>query len=142
MMSSFVEYPGGAKRSDNVPYFRCIPVAGLIRLAETLQEGADKYNENVYDQNWRKATTPEYAAQCFDHAILHLYKWVEGFTDEDHLGHAMANLMFLAHFEDTGLYTPADPPKAPAIEPAVAEEADQLNLFAKIAAKLGAVKKQ
>ena len=102
---NFVVFDGGAKRSDVKPFYRKIPIAGIKRLAMTLCEGSQKYDLNLYHSNWR-AGGPDFAAACFDHAIEHLYKWMEGDQTEDHLAHATANLFFLMHFEEAGVYTP------------------------------------
>jgi hypothetical protein len=68
-----------------------IPLEGLKRLGRTLKEGAEKYD----DHNWRygfKWSNPA------NHALQHIYKFLAGDESEDHLGHAMANLFFLAEF--------------------------------------------
>lgn len=60
------------------------PVA-LFALGEVLHEGAEKYGEN----NWRKIP-------CKNHlnkALIHIYAYLMGNVDEDHLGHAFTRLM-------------------------------------------------
>ena len=48
-------------------------------------EGAEKYGE----QNWRGLP----ASNCLNHAIAHIFKHIAGDREEDHLGHAAANLL-------------------------------------------------
>lgn len=115
-----IEYSSGAKRSDLKPMYQLIPLAGLRRLAETLTEGHLRYDPSLYVQNW-KLGNEDFAAGCFDHAVEHLYKYRAGETDEDHLGHAAANLFFLMWFEENGIFDPSVPPVA---EGAPVPEAD------------------
>jgi hypothetical protein len=104
-----IEFENGAKRSDLKPMYQLIPLEGLRRLGVTLTEGHLKYDPSLYERNWQLGDE-DFAAGCFDHAIEHLYKWRVGDTEEDHLGHALANLMFLCWYEDNGVFTPANPP--------------------------------
>jgi hypothetical protein len=104
-----LEFENGAKRGDLKPMYQLIPLAGLKRLALTLTEGHLRYDPSLYVRNWQLGDEA-FAAGCLDHAIEHLYHWRIGATDEDHLGHALANLMFLAWYEDNGVFTPANPP--------------------------------
>jgi len=93
--------PPQAKRSndaDNVRYDLITPV-GLRRLAETYREGCEKYG----DHNWRNATKDNKGFQFSDlinHAINHIYLYLMGDNAEDHLAHAVWNLMTLMHFEE------------------------------------------
>ena len=85
----------GAVRSrdaDNVRYDLITPI-GLRRLAETYAEGARKYGAN----NWRKGIP---ASDLINHAIRHIYLWLDGDSREDHLAHAVWNLMTCMHFEE------------------------------------------
>jgi len=99
-------FPGGAKRDAKPPYYREIPKVFLEKLGRTLQHGAEKYNESPLDSNWKKGDLT-FAIGCFDHLIEHLYAWREGKTNEDHLGHAAANLAFLTWFQEHGVWDPA-----------------------------------
>jgi hypothetical protein len=109
-----ITFNGGAKRSDAVPMFRKIPYGPLKRTALALTDGSLKYDEGIYDANWRKGDV-EFGAAAFDHVVNHLYAWIEGDTTEDHLSHASAGLMFLMQFEDDGVFTPGNPPPNPTI---------------------------
>lgn len=77
--------------ADNVRY-DLIPNEGLKRIAATLQKGAVKYGEH----NWKKGMP---VGECLNHAIRHIYKYLEGDKTEDHLAHASCNLLFCMYYE-------------------------------------------
>lgn len=90
------QFKSGAVRSkdaDNVRYDLISPI-GLRRLAEAYAEGAAKYGE----YNWLKGIP---ASDLSNHALRHIYLWLSGDKSEDHMGHAIWNLITLAHFEET-----------------------------------------
>ncbi len=70
-----------------------VPLSVARRLAVVLQEGSEKYG----DWNWRKGFDYSLVA---NHALKHIYLWLARDDNEDHLGHALANLAFLVEFED------------------------------------------
>ena len=75
----------GGKQSD-VPYrFDLMNADAMLRMARILKEGADKYG----DKNWHNITTPEH----LNHAIGHIYLYLNEDPNEDHLGHAFTRLM-------------------------------------------------
>lgn len=85
----------GAVRSvdaDNVRYDLITPV-GLRRLAETYKEGAIKYGVD----NWKKGFP---ISECLNHAMKHIEQYRDGDVSEDHLAHAVWNLMTIMHFEE------------------------------------------
>lgn len=89
------KFPTGAVRSsdaDGVRYDLITPV-GLRRLAETYKEGSLKYGDN----NWQKGFP---ASDVMNHAIRHMYLWLDGDKTEDHLAHAAWNLLTIMHFEE------------------------------------------
>jgi hypothetical protein len=55
--------------------------------------GAVTYGEN----NWQKGMP---LSHCLNHALAHLYKYLEGDRTEDHLAHAACNLLMACHFEE------------------------------------------
>ena len=129
-----IEFNNGVKRGDLKPMYQLIPLEGLRRLGITLTDGHLRYDKSLYERNWKKGDA-DFAAGCFDHAIEHLYNWRDGDIDEDHLGHALANLMFLCWYEDNGVFTPANPPveEVPEPEPEpVVEEVQKQTLLAKM----------
>jgi hypothetical protein len=95
MTEETTQFPSGAVRSadaSGVRYDLITPV-GLRRLAETCAEGAVKYG----DVNWQKGIP---ASQMLNHAIRHLFLWLEGDDREDHLAHAAWNILGVCHFEE------------------------------------------
>ena len=90
-----VEFPSGAVRSSDASgvRFDLITPIGLRRLAETCAEGAKKYSEH----NWQKGIP---ASVMLNHAIRHIFLYLQGDTAEDHLAHSAWNLLGVAHFEE------------------------------------------
>jgi len=92
---SITQFSTGAQRSndaDNERWDLITPI-GLRRLAETCAEGARKYGEG----NWQKGIP---ASIMINHAIRHLYFYLQGDTGEDHLAHAAWNILGVCHFEE------------------------------------------
>lgn len=86
----------GAVRSsdaDSERYDLISPVA-LQSLARTCAEGAAKYG----DHNWLKGMPH---SSFLNHALRHLRMYQQGDRTEDHLGHAMWNVMGLIHMSHT-----------------------------------------
>jgi len=93
--SGMKRFPTGAIRSsdaEGVRYDLITPI-GLRRLAETYAEGSRKYG----DYNWQKGMP---ASVLLNHAIRHIYLYLEGDGSEDHLAHAAWNLLAVCHFEE------------------------------------------
>lgn len=65
----------------------------IDRLAQLLQRGAEKYD----DRNWEKGMP---LSVYVDSGLRHLYKFLEGHRDEDHLIAAIWNLQALLHIEE------------------------------------------
>lgn len=92
---SMTRFSTGAVRSsdaDDVRYDLITPI-GLRRLAETCAEGARKYG----DHNWQKGIP---ASVMLNHAIRHIYMYLQGDESEDHLAHAAWNILGVCHFEE------------------------------------------
>ena len=62
-----------------------LPAHAIYRLARVYQKGAAKYG----DDNWRKGQP---VRRTLDSALRHLFEFMEGYRDEDHLAQAMWNL--------------------------------------------------
>jgi hypothetical protein len=79
----------GAERGTDNAGLRLdlISWVALRRLGETLAEGAAKYG----DHNWRFGIDQ---SNLINHALIHIHKYNDGDRSEDHLAHAMCNLMF------------------------------------------------
>lgn len=89
------KFKSGAVRGkeDSIARFDLITPVGLRRLAETYGEGAIKYS----DENWLKGIE---AKNLMNHAMTHINKFMDGDKTEDHLAHAVWNLMAIMHFEE------------------------------------------
>lgn len=64
----------------------------LFRLARHYEAGAKKYDE----RNWEKGI-PVHC--CVDSAIRHLIKYLQGWTDEDHLAAVVWNVSAIMRYE-------------------------------------------
>jgi hypothetical protein len=86
------EYDTGAVRSADCEQTRydLITPIGLRRLAETYAEGAAKFGQF----NWENGMP---VTDLLNHAIAHVYKFLGGDRNEDHLAHAAWNLLGAIH---------------------------------------------
>lgn len=102
-MSDFITKDSGERRQFNTGAQRDVvtdkgrydlisPIM-IERLAKLLQRGAEKYN----DRNWEKGMP---LSVYMDSGMRHLYKFLEGHRDEDHLIAAIWNLQALLHIEE------------------------------------------
>ncbi len=66
---------------------------GLKRLAKVYERGAVNHG----DRNWEKGIP---LGRCLESAIRHIYQYLEGMRDEDHLGQAAWNLFAAMHIEE------------------------------------------
>ena len=64
------------------------------RLAQLLERGAEKYDA----RNWEKGFK---FSRCIDSAMRHLFQYIEGQNDEDHLAAVLFNIMAVMHFQAT-----------------------------------------
>lgn len=78
----------GAVRDIEVGKGRCdlLPACAILRLSRHFEAGAIKYS----DRNWEKGIPIH---SFIDSAIRHVMKYLDGYTDEDHLCAAAWNLM-------------------------------------------------
>ena len=87
------KFKSGAVRGKEMDArFDLICPAGLLALAKTYAEGATKYGDN----NWLKGLPK---SNLLNHALQHLNLYMSGDTSEDHLGHALWNIVAIIHFE-------------------------------------------
>lgn len=90
------KFESGAVRSNEtasgskVDYTLICPEA-LKSLAITMEEGASHYGKH----NWTKGIPN---SNSLNHALSHLQEYLAGDRKEDHLGHALANISFIIHF--------------------------------------------
>ena len=74
------EFGTGAVRDAEAGKGRCdlLPACAILRLARHFEAGASKYSE----RNWEQGIPIH---SFIDSAIRHLMKYLDGWTDEDHL---------------------------------------------------------
>lgn len=89
------KFKSGAVRDMAVGKGRCdlLPACVLLRLARHYQDGALKYG----DRNWQKGIP---CHSFVDSALRHIFKYMDGWDDEDHLIAAIWNLVGLAWTEE------------------------------------------
>ena len=73
-------------RQSHIPYaFHLIDCKAILALAKVLAEGEREYGRD----NWRKID----AESHLNHAITHIYAYLGGDTQDEHLEHAFCRLM-------------------------------------------------
>lgn len=89
------QFASGAVRDMHEGKGRCdlLPMCVMLRLARHYEAGAIKYS----DRNWEKGIP---AHSFADSALRHMFKYMDGQTDEDHLIAAIWNLCGLAWTEE------------------------------------------
>ena len=85
-----VENENGGRQSDSPYGFHLIPASAIFDAAKVLKYGADKYGETFSNRNYTKICTVDH----LNHALQHIYAFLAGDTQDDHLGHAIVRLMF------------------------------------------------
>lgn len=70
-----------------------LSVIAIDRLAKHYENGAKKYA----DRNWEKGAP---LSTYLDSGIRHIFKFIEGHRDEDHLAAAMWNIAATIHIEE------------------------------------------
>lgn len=87
----------GATRepSDGKGRFDLVTPFGMMRLAKWYEAGAKKYAP----RNWEKGIP---FSRYTDSALRHIFKFIMGMTDEDHLAAAVWNLMAIMHHQELG----------------------------------------
>lgn len=90
---AFTTNDNGGKQSDIEARFDLIDPLALRELARVLHEGAKVYGEG--GDNWRRIPVNDH----LNHAVAHVYRFLEGDMSEDHLPHAFCRLMFAVAME-------------------------------------------
>lgn len=82
------KFETGAVRENKTGKGRCdlLPMCALIRLSKHYENGSADHGE----RNWEKGLPMH---SFLDSAIRHLFKYVDGQTDEDHLCAAAWNIL-------------------------------------------------
>ena len=96
-------FSGGARRSDRKPRFDLIPFVFLEAVAEVLTKGAATYGPH----NWKRGDK-DFFLDAWNHAFVHLQKFKEGDTGEDHLAHLACNVAFLLWAVSNGVISQKD----------------------------------
>ncbi len=79
---------------ENKGRFDLISPHAMMRLAKHYENGAKKYE----DRNWEKGIP---ASRCFSSCVRHLFQWLSGDREEDHLAAAAWNIFCILDFEHT-----------------------------------------
>ena len=82
------EFESGARRDihSGKARYDLIPAEAIRRVSQIFEGGAEKYGDN----NWRKGIN----MHCYlNSGLRHLFKYMEGWTDEDHLAMGCWNIM-------------------------------------------------
>lgn len=81
---------GGSQ--SHLPYrFDLIDPQAIFALAEVLYQGSERHGED----NWRKIPINDH----LNHALAHIYAYMAGDEQDDHLGHAFCRMMFAVALE-------------------------------------------
>lgn len=91
-----IENGKGGKQSSTPYGFHLLPTSALFDAAKVCKEGADKYGETFQNRNYTKISVEEH----LNHAIQHIYAYLAGDAQDDHLGHAIVRLMFAFDVHD------------------------------------------
>lgn len=92
------------KRKQQLPNYHQFPQGFLRRVAQTLAEGEQEYGEWNFIE---RCPSRRFMCDVYNHAFNHLAAFAAGDTSEDHLAHAVVNLLFLMAYQDKG-WLPAD----------------------------------
>lgn len=88
------EYETGARRDNREDKGRMdlVPPEAILRLSRWYEAGAKKYS----DRNWEKGIP---FSRYVDAALRHMFKYLAGCNDEDHLAAVAWNVFSLMHHE-------------------------------------------
>ena len=92
--AEIVTLPNGAKQSKVEERFDLLDGKAMFRLAYVIGYGATRYEPN----NWRGIPLEDH----LNHALMHLFAYLAGDTQDDHLGHALCRLHFAVAVEEQG----------------------------------------
>jgi hypothetical protein len=91
--SGVATFQSGAKRTAKDVRFELLSPIGLRRMAQASHEGAEKYGALNVEKGLPISV-------FLNHALSHIYAYLEGDRSEDHLSHAAWNLCFSMHSEE------------------------------------------
>ena len=90
--AEIVTLPNGAKQSKVQERFDLLDGKAMFRLAGVIGYGAERYGPN----NWRGIPLEDH----INHALMHLFAYLAGDTQDDHLGHALCRLHMAVAVEE------------------------------------------
>jgi hypothetical protein len=105
-------------RQSELPYrFDLVDPAAMFALAQVLAAGATKYGVD----NWRQIDTADH----LNHALAHIYAYLAGDRQDDHLSHALCRAMFAyaVNVAETEIAATPDVVKIPVTQILRAQEA-------------------
>jgi len=76
----------GGSQSKTAFRFDDMDGKAMLELAKIFKHGHDKYGKD----NWRKIPVEDH----INHALMHIYAYMSGDTQDDHIGHAHARMHF------------------------------------------------
>jgi hypothetical protein len=82
-----IENDKGGKQSDSPYRFDLLDPTAMFKLAEVLAIGLKRYPD---PDNWKKIPANEH----LNHAMQHLMAYLDGDTQDDHIGHFFCRAMF------------------------------------------------
>jgi hypothetical protein len=85
-----VKNANGGKQSEMIYSFNLIPPRAIFEVARIIKNGADRYEEDPNDPNYLKLSVNEHV----NHALMHLYAYLNGDNTDDHMAHAATRMLF------------------------------------------------
>lgn len=92
--------PPSAPPCLKTPKISLVPRAGIIAAASAMEDGLEKYERN----DWLSRLCSDYGVEKFDHAMAHLLKFGEDFSDARELAHAIADLCIVAEVFGSSIF--------------------------------------
>lgn len=75
----------GGKQSQVLYRFDLVDPIAIFEMTKVLKKGADKYGED----NWKNISIRDH----LNHLLIHVYAYLAGDTQDDHLSHALCRAM-------------------------------------------------
>lgn len=99
---TYINAQGG--RHSRSPCALDVTPMALLRVGRVLYQGEQKYEtelQTVGQENWRRISPRMHVR----HAVNHLFAWLAGNRDDEHLEHAVCRLLFAVEL-DRGVSVP------------------------------------
>jgi hypothetical protein len=92
------------------PFYMGLPLEVFNRIAETYQEGVNKYDSSPWERFYQKNAKPDDYLKMFDHAVKHIFEAYDEIVNgkihggaEDNLAHAVVNLCMIMWATENGM---------------------------------------